>query len=613
MRIFRITFLSFLLGLAIFSNQDLLANPQNFYQQHLRSARNTADPADARAGKAMGKLAARISGQPSPRSIAPTSATTIASDTDIIELLKITPGQQGLTIAQNLKRRLSQRNFLLEEYIARCLWSVGDNARAAELSNALLLEYESPSLRRFLANDAQKKGAHDLAIHHLARSDVTESKRLLTRLQIWLSEVSHVKVFLAAIAVLILLYIKPGIKASKSDSRTSAATKNTKIPETIEHKTATTEKKDSPAKSRKSFAGKGKKKQTKTSYIPELKTAGKEISESVFAGSAQMPANQTESEYASNGAGHKSAAIIIDETQNNSIEMPDDPDQTPKNPNPLSPDFSETSEIVNEPSAKLSYHVEAVPEIRENHEHNENPGNSTSSGFSEFSSKSSNTPSSQSIRTDSGQPESFQLNALEQHFDNKSGFIEPESARLFFLGLQLALSEKMMRTLGITSATENANRALAAFQLARMFADDDYKTLLIDANDSGQFLHEIYGCEPAPGLADLINPDNSFATVFRKTEQAQLTLLTCGSETTGFSDLSDQALELLLSYCRKNFEIIILILPVADKLREKLSIIKDFGVVFLDSNASCKGYKWPGLPLATNSLSVLGKILSNQE
>lgn len=570
-------FLSFLIVLTFFCTPDLPANPQNFYQQHLRSSRNASDQNEVRASKAMGKLAARISGQPLPRSISPAAATTITSDADVIELLKTAPGHHGLGVAQSLKSRLSHQNLLLEEYIARCYWAVGENTRAAELSNALLIEYESPSLRRFLANDAQKKGSHELAKHHLAKSDVTETKMLFVRLQIWLSEVSLFTVLFAVLFLFIMFYKKPGIKAFKIGSQAMGAAETAKVSQIIENEASKSDKTDNNAKLRKSFSRKGKNKQTKTSVIHDLKPVREGISGSAFS---------------------QPAPVIPDQTneQANHTEFLNSPAQTIMESSPVSAHFPLHSDSAPETIDKSKGSDFSIPD--------ESPRPSLGC---------SNDPSAKLIREGIDLPTGSRHDVLEQHFDNQLGFIEPKSARLFFLGLQLALSDKMMRTLGITSSTENANRALAAFQLAKMFADDDYQTLLIDANDSGQFLHEIYCCEPAPGLADLINPDNSFATVFKKTEQTQLTLLTCGSEATGFSDLSNQALELLLSYCRKNFEIIILILPVATRLQEKLSIIKNFGVVFLDCYPPGEGSNFHKLPMAANSLSVLGKILSNQE
>lgn len=201
------------------------------------------------------------------------------------------------------------------------------------------------------------------------------------------------------------------------------------------------------------------------------------------------------------------------------------------------------------------------------------------------------------------------------HFNNELGFANEDSARLFFLSLQLAVSEKMLRIIGITSTTRNTNKAIAAMQLARRFGEDDYKTLLIDANDHGPLLNEIDGCDKSPGLSELADPETHFSTICHSTNLNQLSLIACGNKRSGFTDLPEQTWVRLLSYCRSNFEIVVIILPSVENLTDRFTLLQQFGLILIEEDTNDND-ELAAIELlkSAEKLAILGQVkLSSQK
>jgi len=160
--------------------------------------------------------------------------------------------------------------------------------------------------------------------------------------------------------------------------------------------------------------------------------------------------------------------------------------------------------------------------------------------------------------------------------------LDKETLKTLFVSLQLSLSQHMIRMISIASESRSALKARLALKLGSLFAENDYKTLLLDCNNTGTFLHEELGIKEFPGISDLADPDCEFTSVFRASNETQLFYVTCGMQPAEADSLPASAWELLLDYCRKNYEIIILILPETEIVCQNISMISNTVMLILD-------------------------------
>jgi len=203
------------------------------------------------------------------------------------------------------------------------------------------------------------------------------------------------------------------------------------------------------------------------------------------------------------------------------------------------------------------------------------------------------------------------LNVAQQPDLNPETFsFGNETLKTFFLSLQLSLSQNMTRMISIISDSRSARKAAFALNLGKLFANDDYKTLLIDCNNASPFLHEEMGLSSVPGISDLTDPDCEITSIFRSSGLPQLYYITCGTIQDEITNISETAWDLLLDYCRKNYEIIILILPEAKFLSQNLNMIKNTGILLINDNSVPAELGINSIK-SMNELKLLGELTVN--
>lgn len=189
---------------------------------------------------------------------------------------------------------------------------------------------------------------------------------------------------------------------------------------------------------------------------------------------------------------------------------------------------------------------------------------------------------------------------------------DDETLTTLFVSLQLSLSQHMIRMLSIVSEASSAPKAELALKLGKMFAGDDYKTLLIDCNNTAPFLHEELCTPAASGISDLADPDCEITSIFRPAGTSQLFYITCGMKPFEADCLSESAWELLLDYCRKNYEIIILILPDYELIRQNTYLVRNTGMLIIDKEFDGNHLTgFDDLLAMHTDIKLFGKLSSN--
>ena len=118
------------------------------------------------------------------------------------------------------------------------------------------------------------------------------------------------------------------------------------------------------------------------------------------------------------------------------------------------------------------------------------------------------------------------------------GIVAEEYNKLKTTILRLANSESGKNTFLVTSAVPSEGKTLTAANLALSMArSTDYSVVLVDADFRRPSIHELFGIEQGPGLAQCLREDLSFDEALVKTDQGKLAILPAGQQMDDPSEL----------------------------------------------------------------------------
>jgi len=138
----------------------------------------------------------------------------------------------------------------------------------------------------------------------------------------------------------------------------------------------------------------------------------------------------------------------------------------------------------------------------------------------------------------------------------------------FQINFNLTNKENSIKSILITSASQNEGKTLTACNIAQFFAKAGKKTLLIDCDLRRPVVHKIFNIDHKPGLTDAL-VDKSL--IIHEVDNISLFVLTCGTKPPNPSEiLNTQKMKDIFEDLKKDFDFIILdsppILPVTDPI-----------------------------------------------
>jgi len=150
------------------------------------------------------------------------------------------------------------------------------------------------------------------------------------------------------------------------------------------------------------------------------------------------------------------------------------------------------------------------------------------------------------------------------------------------------VTSKMLRVIGVSSQKESFNRLALALKLATNFSKADFQTLIIDANSSKPYIHEIKTCKSSPGLSDCFNQTFEIETFCQKTSSPNLRILARGSQVMPLAVLQPHQWKSLIQACQKSFDIVIVNFPGIINIKDTPEVLKPVEILVIDGPADPK-------------------------
>lgn len=150
------------------------------------------------------------------------------------------------------------------------------------------------------------------------------------------------------------------------------------------------------------------------------------------------------------------------------------------------------------------------------------------------------------------------------------------------------VTSRMLRIIGISSQKESFNRLALALKLATNFSKADFQTLIIDANSSKPYIHEIKTCKSSPGLSDCFNQTFEIETFCQKTSSPNLRILARGSQVMPLAVLQPHQWKSLIQACQKSFDIVIVNFPGIINIKDTPEVLKPVEILVIDGPADPK-------------------------
>lgn len=150
--------------------------------------------------------------------------------------------------------------------------------------------------------------------------------------------------------------------------------------------------------------------------------------------------------------------------------------------------------------------------------------------------------------------------------------IAAEAFRALRTNLEFSLSSDKSKVILVTSSHVSEGKSSVASNLAAVFAMQNKKTILIDADMRRGIQHKKFGVSNQNGLSNyLANINIDGDDIFKRTDILNLALITCGPVPPNPAELlSLDAMKELLRFLKDNYDIVIIdgapVLPVTDSV-----------------------------------------------
>lgn len=192
-----------------------------------------------------------------------------------------------------------------------------------------------------------------------------------------------------------------------------------------------------------------------------------------------------------------------------------------------------------------------------------------------------------------------------------------EQFRMIRTNISFALPDYSVKTILVTSSIPGEGKSINAANLAVVFAQDNKRVLIIDADLRRPTLHHTFGIFNVTGLSSVLIRRSTFSEAIQETPIVGLSILPSGPIPPNPAELlSSNAMAVLIEEIKKTYDIVIIdappILPVTDAqiLSNKCDgtlLIINSGVVKKEEVIKAKNI------LTISKGKIVGVILNNMK
>jgi tyrosine-protein kinase Etk/Wzc len=202
--------------------------------------------------------------------------------------------------------------------------------------------------------------------------------------------------------------------------------------------------------------------------------------------------------------------------------------------------------------------------------------------------------------------------SLVTHFEPKSSV--SEAYRTFRTNIQFAQLDKPVRTLLVTSAGPSEGKSTTISNLAITLAQQEIKTVLIDADLRKPVLHSVFGLNRDKGLTHYLMGKASLEQVIQPTGIESLNLISCGALPPNPAELlGSQKLKSLLERLKSDYEMVLFDSPPVMAVTDAvvLSTFLDGVVLVVSSGQTHRdSLRYSTISLKNVGANLLGVVLN---
>ncbi|MDZ7757197.1 GumC family protein [Rhodohalobacter sp.] len=191
-------------------------------------------------------------------------------------------------------------------------------------------------------------------------------------------------------------------------------------------------------------------------------------------------------------------------------------------------------------------------------------------------------------------------------FRDRSNIVS-ESIRRLKNNIIFQNADNVPKTIAITSSEKGEGKTSIASNLALAFAEEGYKTLIIDADFRRPRVHTLFGLSNERGISDLIRGQASASEVIQSSDNKYLKVVTSGSKTDRPDSLvNDKNFGSFLKKTESIFDVIILDTPPFGIISDSTSLLKN-----ADATVMVAKYRKTNKQVYEHTLDELRRINAN--
>ncbi len=191
-------------------------------------------------------------------------------------------------------------------------------------------------------------------------------------------------------------------------------------------------------------------------------------------------------------------------------------------------------------------------------------------------------------------------------FKDRSNIVS-ESIRRLKNNIIFQNSDNVPKTIAITSSEKGEGKTSIACNLALAFADEGYKTLIVDTDFRRPRVHTLFGLSNSKGISDLIKGLSSTSEVIQNSDNRYLKVITSGSKLERPESLvNDKNFEAFLKKMDSIFDVIILDTPPFGIISDSTSLLRN-----ADATVMVAKYRKTNKQVYMHTLDELRRINSN--